>query len=187
MQWLIIFKLMVLLTVANGTPVIATKLFGKYFNQPLDRGVTFVDGRPVFGSAKTIRGIILSLVVATITAPALSFAWTYGLIVASVAMSGDLLSSFLKRRLGLPPSSRAIGIDQIPECLATDYSDPFDPWSGRLRCCCFGSDHFLLRASPSFPIVLQIEYPKSPILTNSYTQAMESNFRGAIEPHRNDG
>jgi CDP-2,3-bis-(O-geranylgeranyl)-sn-glycerol synthase len=56
-------------------------------------------------------------VAATTTAPLLGFAWTSGLVVASVAMSGDLLSSFLKRRLSLPPSSRASGIDQIPECL----------------------------------------------------------------------
>jgi len=117
MRWLLIFKLVVLLTVANGLPVIAGKLFGRYFNQPLDGGITCVDGRPVFGHSKTIRGIILSLVAATATAPLLGFAWTCGLVVASVAMSGDLLSSFLKRRLSLPPSSRATGIDQIPECL----------------------------------------------------------------------
>ena len=48
MQWLLIFKLVVLLTVANGFPVIAEKLFGRYFNQPLDGGVAFVDGRPGF-------------------------------------------------------------------------------------------------------------------------------------------
>ena len=117
MQWLLILKLVILLTVANGTPVIVGKLFGNYFNQPLDGAVKFVDGRPVFGHSKTIRGIILSLVAATVTAPALGFAWTSGLIIASAAMSGDLLSSFLKRRLSLPPSSRATGIDQIPECL----------------------------------------------------------------------
>jgi CDP-archaeol synthase len=117
MQWLLIFKLVVLLTVANGTPVIAGKLFGKHLDQPLDCGVTFVDGRPVFGSAKTMRGVILSLMATTITAPALGLAWMCGLIIASVAMSGDLLSSFVKRRLSLPPSSRATGIDQIPECL----------------------------------------------------------------------
>jgi len=40
-----------------------------------------------------------------------------GLVVASVSMSGDLISSFLKRRLSFPPSSRATGIDQIPESL----------------------------------------------------------------------
>jgi hypothetical protein len=32
-------------------------------------------------------------------------------------MAGDLFSSFCKRRLGLPSSSRASGLDQIPESL----------------------------------------------------------------------
>jgi len=32
-------------------------------------------------------------------------------------MAGDAISSFLKRRLGLGPSSRATGLDQIPESL----------------------------------------------------------------------
>jgi CDP-2,3-bis-(O-geranylgeranyl)-sn-glycerol synthase len=32
-------------------------------------------------------------------------------------MAGDLFSSFIKRRLGRAPSSRAIGLDQIPESL----------------------------------------------------------------------
>ena len=32
-------------------------------------------------------------------------------------MGGDLLSSFIKRRLGLETSARATGLDQIPESL----------------------------------------------------------------------
>ena len=32
-------------------------------------------------------------------------------------MAGDLLSSFVKRRLALPPSSKATGLDQVPESL----------------------------------------------------------------------
>jgi predicted CDP-diglyceride synthetase/phosphatidate cytidylyltransferase len=43
--------------------------------------------------------------------------WNAGLVVAIVAMAGDLFSSFLKRRMNLRPSSRAIGLDQIPESL----------------------------------------------------------------------
>jgi CDP-diglyceride synthetase len=117
MQWLLIFKLVVVLTVANGAPVIATKLFGNFLNQPLDLGAVFVDGRPLVGHSKTVRGIILSLVATTAFAPILGFEWILGLIIASAAMIGDLSSSFLKRRLDLPPSSRATGIDQIPECL----------------------------------------------------------------------
>lgn len=38
-------------------------------------------------------------------------------MVAATAMLGDLLSSFLKRRMGLAPSRQAIGLDQIPESL----------------------------------------------------------------------
>ena len=32
-------------------------------------------------------------------------------------MLGDLFSSFVKRRMKLPPSSRALGLDQVPESL----------------------------------------------------------------------
>lgn len=42
---------------------------------------------------------------------------TIGSIVAAAAMAGDLFSSFSKRRLNLPPSSQAPGLDQIPESL----------------------------------------------------------------------
>ena len=40
-----------------------------------------------------------------------------GLLIALFAMLGDLLSSFIKRRLGMSPSTRALGLDQIPESL----------------------------------------------------------------------
>jgi CDP-2,3-bis-(O-geranylgeranyl)-sn-glycerol synthase len=39
------------------------------------------------------------------------------MLVAAGAIAGDLLSSFVKRRLGLASSSMAIGLDQIPEAL----------------------------------------------------------------------
>ena len=94
MQWLLIFKLEVLLTVANGVPVIATKLFGKFLNQPLDRGAAFIDGRPILGRSKTVRGIVFSLMATTAFALILGFDWIDGLIIASAAMIGDLSSSF---------------------------------------------------------------------------------------------
>ena len=40
-----------------------------------------------------------------------------GFLIALCAMLGDLLSSFIKRRLGLPSSSMALGLDQVPESL----------------------------------------------------------------------
>jgi CDP-archaeol synthase len=55
--------------------------------------------------------------VTSICAPIIGFSATTGFVVAATAMGGDLLSSFLKRRLALAPSSQAIGLDQIPESL----------------------------------------------------------------------
>jgi CDP-2,3-bis-(O-geranylgeranyl)-sn-glycerol synthase len=40
-----------------------------------------------------------------------------GLIVGLFDMLGDVLSSFIKRRMGLPSSSMALGLDQILESL----------------------------------------------------------------------
>ena len=37
--------------------------------------------------------------------------------MASVAMAGDLFSSFLKRRMNVPAGGKATGLDQIPESL----------------------------------------------------------------------
>jgi CDP-diglyceride synthetase len=117
MQPILILQLLVLLTVANGIPVIAKKLFGNIFAQPLDGGVIFLDHRPLFGPSKTIRGILFSSIITTIFAPLTGLEWKIGVVVAIMAMTGDLFSSFLKRRMKLPSSSRAIGLDQIPESL----------------------------------------------------------------------
>jgi hypothetical protein len=117
MHPLLILQLMILLTLANGTPVVARKIFGRRFAWPLDAGIKFLDGRPLLGASKTIRGIALSLLVSAAGAPLIGLDARIGAVVAGAAMAGDLLSSFVKRRLDLPPSSRATGLDQIPESL----------------------------------------------------------------------
>lgn len=114
---MLILQLLVLIALANGTPVIAQKLLGGVFNQPLDAGIVFFDGRPLFGPSKTVRGIALSMLMTAGFAPVIGLEWKIGLMVATMAMVGDLFSSFIKRRAALPPSSRATGLDQIPECL----------------------------------------------------------------------
>ena len=47
---------------ANGTPILAKALLGDRLARPFDGGAVFVDGRPLFGLTKTIRGILVSLV-----------------------------------------------------------------------------------------------------------------------------
>jgi CDP-diglyceride synthetase len=110
-------KILFLLTLANGTPVIAKDILGSRFAIPIDGGVKFVDGRPVLGSSKTVRGIFLSILVTSAFAPILRLDWKIGALVASMAMAGDLFSSFLKRRFDLHAGDRATGLDQIPESL----------------------------------------------------------------------
>src|SRR5215472_11074925 len=117
MHSLAILQSVALLTIANGTPLIAKKIFGRHFAHPLDAGVTFFDQRPLFGSSKTLRGILLSILVTTASAPLIGVNPGVGTVVASAAMAGDLFSSFVKRRLNLPPSSQALGLDQVPESL----------------------------------------------------------------------
>ena len=113
----LILQLLVLLAVANGTPVIAKLLLGDKFAASLDGGAPFGDGRPWFGPSKTIRGFVLAVLATTGAAVLLGLGWKMGVLVGTMAIAGDLLSSFVKRRLGLVPSSQAIGLDQIPESL----------------------------------------------------------------------
>ena len=117
MQPDLILKFLLLLAIANGTPVVAKRLLGRFLRYPLDAGVTFIDGRAILGSSKTIRGVLVSVIATSVCAPLLGFAWTTGLLISLAAMAGDLFSSFIKRRIGYPPSSKALGLDQIPESL----------------------------------------------------------------------
>lgn len=117
MQPWVILQLLILLLLANGTPVIARKIMSDRFACPLDGGVRFLDGQPLFGSSKTVRGFLSSILVTTACAPLVGLEWKIGAVVGSTAMAGDLFSSFLKRRLRLPSSSRATGLDQVPESL----------------------------------------------------------------------
>lgn len=117
MHLLAILQVLVLLAVANGAPVAAKKIFGRRLSLPVDLGARFVDGRPLFGRSKTIRGILTAVLMTTLAAPLIGLDWETGTLAGAMAMAGDLVSSFTKRRIGLPASSRAVGIDQLPESL----------------------------------------------------------------------
>ncbi|HEX7043839.1 MAG TPA: CDP-archaeol synthase [Burkholderiales bacterium] len=110
-------KLLLLLGVANGAPILGHRLLRQRFAHALDGGARFFDGRPVFGPSKTLRGVALALGATPLAALALGLDPYIGFAVGLYAMLGDLTSSFVKRRLGMPPSSQAFGLDQVPESL----------------------------------------------------------------------
>jgi CDP-2,3-bis-(O-geranylgeranyl)-sn-glycerol synthase len=108
--------------VANAAPVI----FGGGY--PLDAGKLFRDEKPIFGSNKTIRGFLAGLIVGTFAGFVLSylsqlnafphnFLFQYdvllGFTLSFGALTGDLLHSFIKRRLDIPPGSPLPVADQL--------------------------------------------------------------------------
>lgn len=108
---------MILLTTANGAPVILKRVMGTQLARPLDGGRRYRDGRPLFGPSKTWRGLIGGVAATVLAGWALGVAvWLAGAI-ALAALAGDLLSSFTKRRLAVPSSDQALGLDQLPEAL----------------------------------------------------------------------
>lgn len=112
-----LIQLLLLLCIANGAPVFATKLFKDRFAAPLDGGLMLPDGSRLLGASKTLRGIAVSICCTTLAAPILGLDWVLGAMIASASMAGDLASSFVKRRLGLKVHTQAFGLDQIPEAL----------------------------------------------------------------------
>ena len=117
MHWIAIGQSLVLIVVANGAPF-ATKLLLRHrFDKPIDFDAMWTDGQPLLGRSKTIRGLVLSSVITAALAPFVGLPWTAGLLIAGSAMAGDLLTSFLKRRWRITPSSSAPVFDQFAECL----------------------------------------------------------------------
>ena len=110
-------ELLLLLAVANNAPIAAKRLLGTRWAFPLDGGVRLRDGRPLLGPSKTLRGVVASVAACALSAWCLGLSPGIGATIGAVAMAGDALSSFIKRRLAIAPSGRAFGIDQVPEAL----------------------------------------------------------------------
>ncbi len=90
---------------ANATPVI---LGG---GKPLDLGLKWMDGERIFGDHKTFRGLLAGLLVGTIIG-AMQGRDFIGFFQSLGALLGDLMSSFLKRRLKRKPGQWTPVLDE---------------------------------------------------------------------------
>jgi CDP-2,3-bis-(O-geranylgeranyl)-sn-glycerol synthase len=114
----LVIELLLLLTVANATPVVLGFLLGRRLAWPLDGGRNFTDGRRLFGASKTVRGILASILLTALLAPLLGVDRSSGALVGLLAMIGDVTSSFIKRRLGYTSGCSSPLLDLLPEtCL----------------------------------------------------------------------
>ena len=107
---------------ANAIPVI---LGG---GRSLDFGKVFWDGKPILGSHKTLRGFFSGLVVGTLVGlfqtllfqqvlhrydPQFQYSVLLGFMISLGALVGDLVESFIKRRLNVSPGSSLPIADQL--------------------------------------------------------------------------
>jgi len=99
---------------ANAAPVI----FGG--GRPIDADRTFIDGKPILGSHKTVRGFFAGLIVGTLVGfvqntvyPLYQSNLLLGFALSLGALIGDLFDSFIKRRLGFPPGASFPILDQL--------------------------------------------------------------------------
>lgn len=95
---------------ANGAPVIFGGRGG-----PLDGGKK-IGGKRIFGNNKTVygtlAGLICGILVGVIEFPFLSFMLPIAILLSIGAIFGDLLGSFIKRKLGFPPGRSIPVLDQ---------------------------------------------------------------------------
>lgn len=116
-----LIHLLLLIIIANGAPILLRILLKDSFKLAVDFGQKLADNNPVFGPSKTWRGIFAALLATSVAAWLSGYSPVAGLLIAFYAAMGDLLSSFVKRRLGMKPSSMAPLLDQIPESLFPAY------------------------------------------------------------------
>jgi len=99
--------------VANASPVV---LGG---GRPIEGGRRLADGRPIFGPGKTVRGFLGGLLAGTVVGgiqaavSGSSILLFVGFLLSLGALCGDLLGSFIKRRMGLERGRPAPPLDQL--------------------------------------------------------------------------
>ena len=108
MNWLDPFLWILPSYVAN-----ASATFSKYFPEPhpIDGG-RYLGEERILGDGKTWEGFILGIAAGTLTG-LLMGRFIEGLLMGLGALTGDLVGSFIKRRLGLKRGEEAPLLDQI--------------------------------------------------------------------------
>jgi CDP-2,3-bis-(O-geranylgeranyl)-sn-glycerol synthase len=117
--------------VANAAPL----LFGG--GRPLDGGRNFLDGEPILGAHKTIRGFFAGILagsfIGLIESPVDSRLLLGGFMIVLGTVLGDLLGAFLKRRARIKPGRPLPIVDQLDfvfgGLLLGQFFFPLNVWS----------------------------------------------------------
>lgn len=105
-------KILTLLWAVNFVPPLVAFLLEDKWDTPLDWGYRLPDGNFLFGSHKTVRGFLAGTGSGLLSGMLLGIPWWVGLGAGLLSMGGDLLSSFIKRRLGISSGDIVPILDQ---------------------------------------------------------------------------
>lgn len=99
--------------VANASPVLVS---GRY---KIDLGRRFIDGKPLFGAGKTWEGFIVGAYMGFLASIPIQlytsneYTVLTGFLASVTALIGDIIGSFIKRRLGIKRGDPAPILDQL--------------------------------------------------------------------------
>jgi len=105
--------------VANAMPVFIRE------GTPIDRGLIWVDGKRLLGNGKTWEGLCMGILGGYLAALSISIFFKDTLLfpklwIASIAgLLGDIIESFLKRRLGIRRGDPLPLLDQLDFAIAS--------------------------------------------------------------------
>ena len=111
----LLLKVLLLLLAVNSVPALLGRFYPGIGDDPLDRNRKFSDGRPFLGMHKTIRGFLSGILTGGILGYLMGLSLAVGLGVGLLSMIGDLVSSFIKRRLNLSEGTDVAILDQAFE------------------------------------------------------------------------
>ncbi|MGQ9513462.1 MAG: CDP-2,3-bis-(O-geranylgeranyl)-sn-glycerol synthase [Thermoproteota archaeon] len=78
----------------------------------VDGNRLFLDGKPLLGSHKTVRGSVAGIIAGLLVGIAQGDA-TLGFLMGVGSVFGDMVGAFIKRRLSMPPGTPFPGLDQF--------------------------------------------------------------------------
>jgi hypothetical protein len=110
-------RALLLVCLASSAAWAAGLVLGRRLAAPLDFGFQLPDGKPLFGSHKTWRGLAAGILACGLVAPLVGLQVATGTAFGAAALLGDALSSAVKRRLAVEPGAEVLALDQLPEAL----------------------------------------------------------------------
>lgn len=108
-------KILIILIATNAAPLISATLYARRRRRPLDNGRILGDGYRLLGENKTLVGLFSGIGAAGILCFIIGLPLASGLLISGASLLGDLLTSFIKRRLGLAEGETAFFLDHLLE------------------------------------------------------------------------